>query len=198
MSVGRRTKATVAAFVLTGGNSTRMGCDKALLPVGSQSLCERIADVLARVADQVLLIGHPERYVHLRYPCVADIRPGLGPLSGLETALSLRLAEYCVVSSCDTYNLNTDWVRTLLAAAQKSGALCTVAQDDQGALQPLCAVYRRDCQDLVTRAISDRRLRAMDLLEELNAQPVRVSGMVLNLNTPEQYQELVHATARRN
>ena len=84
----------VAGFVLTGGLSSRMGQDKALLPMGSQTLCEHIADIVSTVASQVFLIGHPERYGHLKYKCIADLRPGLGPLSGLETALSLDVCEF--------------------------------------------------------------------------------------------------------
>jgi len=183
----------VAGFVLTGGQSTRMGQDKALLPVGTQTLCEHLGDVVAQLAEQVLLIGHPERYAHLKYRCIADIRPGLGPLSGLETALSLEIAEWNIITSCDAWNLNADWLRTLLAQAQLSHALCTVAQDDSGKLQPLCGVYHHSGHAIVKNALSEGRLRAMDLLTELAAIPVRIPAALLNLNTPEQYEKLIHA-----
>jgi molybdopterin-guanine dinucleotide biosynthesis protein A len=182
-----------AGFVLTGGLSSRMGRDKALLPAGSQTLCEHIADVLSVVAQHVMLVGHPERYGHLKYRCLADVRPGLGPLSGLETALSLELAEFCVIASCDAYNLDAAWLRALLAESRRSGALCTVARDSSGKLQPLCAVYRKECRPLVSSALSAGRLRVMDLLKELGAVAVTIPGTVLNLNTPEEYQELLNA-----
>jgi molybdopterin-guanine dinucleotide biosynthesis protein A len=183
----------VAGFVLTGGNSTRMGRDKALLRVGSETMCERIGDVLSDVAEQVTLVGHPERYGQLKFPCVADLRPGFGPLSGIETALSLQMADLNLVTGCDALNISADWLRALLETAERSGALCVVAQDKTGNLEPLCAVYRRECGTIVSRAITEKRLRALDLLEELGAVPVPISGMLANLNTPTEYDELINA-----
>ena len=183
----------VAAFVLTGGSSSRMGQDKALLQVGSGTMCERIGDVLRQLAEQVTLVGHPERYGHLKFPCVADLRPGFGPLSGIETALSLEMADLNLVTSCDALNISADWLRALLETADRSGALCVVAQDRTGNLEPLCAAYRRECVTIVSRAITEKRLRALDLLKELDAVALPISGMLANLNTRTEYDELINA-----
>jgi molybdopterin-guanine dinucleotide biosynthesis protein A len=172
-----------AGFVLTGGQSSRMGRDKALLPAGGQTLCEHIGDVVSQVASPVFLVGHPERYAHLKYPCLEDLHPGLGPLCGLETALTASAADWNVIVSCDIVNIQADWLRALLAKARP----CAVAQDPAGNIQPLCGVYHRECRAIVSKALSEGRLRAMDLLKELNAAAVPVSEMILNVNTPEQY-----------
>lgn len=173
-----------AGFVLTGGRSTRMGRDKALLPAGAQTLCEHIGDIVSQVASPVFLVGHPERYAHLKYPCLPDLHPDLGPLSGLETALCASAAEWNVIVSCDIFNLQAEWLRALLEGAQ---LLCAVAQDSSGNLQPLCGVYHRECRAIVSKALSEGRLRAMDLLKELNAVPVQLPEIILNVNTPEEY-----------
>jgi molybdopterin-guanine dinucleotide biosynthesis protein A len=185
----------VAGFVLTGGGSRRMGRDKALLPCAGQILCEHIADVVGMAAPAVFLIGHPERYSHLKYPCVADIHPDLGPLSGLETALNLELAELHLVVSCDVWNIQEKWLRMLLAEAQ-GGARCVVAEDEQGKVQPLCGVYRSECRAIVAGALRAGRLRMMDLLAELGAQRVKLDGAVMNVNTPEEYSESANAGRR--
>lgn len=185
----------VAGFVLTGGGSTRMGRDKALLRVGDQTLCERIGDILNSVTEEVFLVGHPERYRNLKYSCLSDLHPDLGPLSGLEAALAANSAEFNLVVSCDTYNLDVQWLQALLAEAER-GALCAALQDSSGQLQPLCAVYRSECRTVVSKALQERRLRMMDLLEELEARPVPVDGLLANLNTPEQYDEMVNAGRR--
>jgi molybdopterin-guanine dinucleotide biosynthesis protein A len=186
----------VAGFVLTGGRSSRMGRDKALLPVGGQALCERIGDVVAAVANEVFLIGHPERYGHLKYECLADVHPDMGPLSGLETALSLGRAELHVVVSCDAFNVKAEWLRALVAAAE-GGARCVVAEDADGNVQPLCGVYRKECRGVVSRALAEGRPRMMDLLRELDARRVKVDGVVLNVNTPEEYDEIANGDRRK-
>ena len=173
-----------------------MGRDKALLPIGGRTLCEQIAEVVSSVAEKVYLVGHPERYGHLKYECIADVRPGFGPLSGLETALSLGLAEFHVVTSCDLFNVSAEWLRALLWEAER-GARCAAVQDLNGDLQPLCAVYGSACRPVVSRALSEGRLRMRDLLKELEASPVKVEGAVLNLNTPDEYRGILNDDSRR-
>ena len=185
----------LAGFVLTGGRSTRMGRDKATLPVGGQTLCEHIGDVLTSVAGKVFLVGHPERYAHLKYECRADLHPDLGPLSGLETALEMNAAEFNAVASCDTFHLKAEWLAALLKEAQR-GRNCVVAKDAAGNIQPLFGIYRNDCRAVVAKAILERRLRMMDLLQELNASIVKVDGLILNLNTLEEYNEIANAGRR--
>lgn len=176
----------VTGFVLTGGRSTRMGTDKALLRMGGQTLCEQVGDVLATVAERVLLIGHAERYGGLKFECISDKRPDLGPLSGLETALCLQLAEFHIVTSCDIANLKQAWLHALLWEAER-GPRSVVVEDAKGKVQPLCGVYRSECRETVTRALSEGRLRMMDLLKELDARTVKINEVVSNLNTPEEY-----------
>lgn len=172
----------VTGFVLTGGQSTRMGQDKALLPVQGQTLCEHIGDVVSLVAEKVLLVGHPERYGHLKYACLPDRHPDLGPLSGLETALTFGAADLNVVAGCDVANIKVEWLRTLIREAP-DGVHCAVVEDAASRLQPLCGVYRSDCLPVVRRALEERRLRMMDLLTELGAKLVRVDELVVNLNS---------------
>jgi molybdopterin-guanine dinucleotide biosynthesis protein A len=187
----------VQGFVLTGGRSTRMGRDKALLSINGQALCEHIGDVVAAVSEKVFLIGHPERYGHLKYECLADIHPDLGPMSGLETALRSGQAEFHVVVSCDVLNIQAEWLQALLTQASAANAPnCVVAEDAAGNVQPLCAVYRRACAPAVSRALSDGRLRMMDLLHELAARRVKLDEVVMNVNTPKDYKEIANAGRR--
>src|SRR5882672_6033560 len=96
-----------AGFVLTGGRSSRMGRDKALLPVagsgpaGGLSLVERTAELVRGAAGSVILIGMPERYAHLGLPVVADIVEDCGPMGGLLTALHVTHADSNLIVACD-------------------------------------------------------------------------------------------------
>jgi len=176
-----------AGFVLTGGDSSRMGRDKALLPAGNSMMVEAVATTLATVTKEAFLVGRPERYSALGFECLPDLRPGLGPLSGLETVLASRRAELNVVVACDLAGLRANWITALLQA-MKPEVLCAAVLDRNGKLQPLCAVYRTECLHQVTKAINERRLRAIDLLAELKAVKVNIDDVILNLNTPEEFE----------
>jgi molybdopterin-guanine dinucleotide biosynthesis protein A len=177
-----------AGFVLTGGKSSRMGLDKALLPVGNMVLAEQVAETIGQVIDAVFLVGRPERYASLRWECLPDVRPDFGPLSGLETALAAKRGELNFVASCDLAGLQASWITALLRRMD-GRVRCAVAVDRNGKRQPLCAVYRSDCLETVTRALNERRLKAMHLLDELEAVSVPVDAVIRNLNTPQEFEE---------
>ncbi len=142
---------STAGFVLTGGRSSRMGRDKALLPIEGSLLVERTAERVRAAAGSVTLIGAPGRYAHLGLPVLPDLVEDCGPIGGLHTALKSTRADWNLVVACDMPGLTAGFLGDLLAAARQLGCACLVPQTDSG-LHPLCAVYHR-------RAERRRRIR---------------------------------------
>ncbi len=176
-----------AGFVLVGGRSSRMGHNKARLRVGSRLLVELIASKLAKVSDCVALVGNPQAFSDLALECLADLRTGMGPLAGLETALSQGRAKFNIVTSCDMPGIRPNDFTRLLTVCRDTQSLCAVARDADGRTHPLCAVYQGDCLPFVTAALDAGRLRLMDLLQELKAVEVPIDAVLHNLNTPEEW-----------
>jgi molybdopterin-guanine dinucleotide biosynthesis protein A len=177
----------VAGFVLVGGLSSRMGQNKARLKVDSRLLVDVIASKLAEVSDRVTLIGNPQAFSDVPWECVADLRPGLGPLAGLETALSQGRAKFNIVTSCDMPGIRPSDLTRLLTVCRQTQSLCAVARDADGRTHPLYAVYHSDCLPFVTAALDAGRLRMLDLLKDLQAVEVPIDSILLNLNTPEEW-----------
>ena len=118
-----------AGYLLVGGESSRMGRDKALLPLAGRTLLESLADLIEVAAGTVTLVGHPERYVEFRYPATADIEGQLGPLGGVVSALRSSKAAWNVIVACDMPEVALDLLRTLFDAAE--------AADDHDAVVPV-------------------------------------------------------------
>lgn len=176
-----------AGFVLVGGQSRRMGQDKARLPIGSKLLVEHIAATVGQVTEWVGLVGTGGAYADVPYECLPDRRQNLGPLAGLETALLSERSEFNVITGCDMPSVQASWLRALLGAAQRTEALCVAATDTSGQLHPLCAVYRSGCLPLVQQALDAGDLRMLDLIRTLRAETVELDGIVQNINTPQQW-----------
>jgi len=176
-----------AGFVLAGGRSSRMRQDKARLKVGSRYLVEVVARALAEATGSVTLIGDPSSFADLPLECLPDVRPGLGPLGGLEAVLASDRAEFNLVLGCDMPDIQSSDLKRLLAVAEETGALCAVAMDTEGRRHPLCAVYHRNALPFVRAALDTHRLRLLDLVEELKAVDVHIHSALSNLNTPEQW-----------
>ena len=129
----------VAAAVLAGGASRRMGRDKATLAVGGVELASLALAAAARVADPVVLVapeGHPAR--RLTATPVTD--PGLGPLAAVAAALDALEAEHVLVLAGDHPGLRVELLAHLVGLAAGAEA---VACRRGPRLEPLVAVYRR-------------------------------------------------------
>jgi molybdopterin-guanine dinucleotide biosynthesis protein A len=175
-----------AGFVLVGGHSSRMGRDKARLQIGSRLLVEDIGAKVAEAAGRVALVGPPERYADLPFDCLPDLRPHLGPLAGLETALASGRGELNLITGCDMPDLEAGWLKWLLLTAWRTNSWCVVTKDAAGKIHPLCAVYRSECLPAVRSALDAGRLRLVDFIRELRAVEMPTTAVIGNLNTPAQ------------
>jgi molybdenum cofactor guanylyltransferase len=176
-----------AGFVLVGGQSRRLGQDKALLPWHDGVLVESVARAVCSTAGSVVLIGAPDRYRHLPFLTVEDRRKGCGPLAGIETALALQIAEYNLICACDMPHLSLQMLQGLLQYAQTCKAGCTLVVDGAGRSHPLCAVYHQSCLAAVTNALNQDQLRLHDLTRGLRSKTFSVLDSLANVNTPEEW-----------
>jgi molybdenum cofactor guanylyltransferase len=129
----------VAAAVLAGGASRRMGRDKATLAVGGVELASLALAAAAQVADPVVLVapeGHPAR----RLPARAVADPGRGPLAALAAALEALDAAHVLVLAGDHPGLRVPLLAHLAGLAAEAEA---VACRRGPRLEPLVAVYQR-------------------------------------------------------
>jgi molybdopterin-guanine dinucleotide biosynthesis protein A len=176
---------STAGFVLTGGHSSRMGRDKALLEIDGTVLVARTAELVRAAAGSVTLIGAPERYGHLGIPAVEDRVKDCGPMGGLYTALQITQSDWNLLVACDMPGLTEAFLRRLLEAAFGCPAACLVPETASGH-HPLCAVYHRRALPEVEAAIADKRFTMQDLLRMLGAEswPVADPAVLENVNTP--------------
>jgi molybdopterin-guanine dinucleotide biosynthesis protein A len=177
-----------AGFILAGGNSSRMGRDKAFLPAGGRTLIEQIADYVEQATGNVTLIGPRERYAGLGYPVVSDMLPGMGPLGGLYTALRTTSSRWNLILACDMPRLTADFLRGLLQAAENCGKDCLVPVTSDGA-HPLCAAYHRDLLPRAESALSAGQLKMQAFVRALDTEywPVDDPDLLRNVNTPDEF-----------
>ena len=127
--------------MLTGGASTRMGTDKALLEVGGASMAARVVDALlaAGASDAFCVGGDLVGLRALGLTAIPDDHPGEGPLGGIITALGAAAADVVLVAPCDLVAPDA----TVLAAIVDAlgGALVALPVVD-GNRQPLNAAFR--------------------------------------------------------
>ncbi len=99
----------LSAVILAGGQSRRMGQDKALLEIAGTTLLARTVKTVQQLTDDVLVVGRTE----LTADCpsvrtVTDALPGMGPLAGLCTGLEHVSGTLAVCVGCDYPSLRAE------------------------------------------------------------------------------------------
>ena len=184
-------------LLLAGGESRRMGRPKALLPVGSVTLVEWVAQRLAPEFEDLLVAGRDPEQVPagLRPHFVADLHPGAGPMAAVEAGLAAAPHEVVVAVACDMPSVGPDLARRLAASSEGwDAAVPRVA----GRPEPACAAYRRSAAATITAALEDRRRKAADVLGDLRVRWLdgEDPAAFASLNTPEDYRAFLDATRK--
>ncbi len=168
----------VSGALLAGGGSRRMGRDKRHLDVQGRPLLARSASALAEVcAELTVITSSPQdrdasRHLVPGHRWLVDLRPGQGPLAGIETALRCAAHDLVLVLAGD-HPAADPAVLGLLASrlARTPGAHAAVLVTDRGA-QPLVAAYHRDALPQVSQLLDGGERRARALLDQLEVVAV--------------------------
>src|SRR6476620_2572053 len=93
----------LSAAILAGGQSKRMGTDKArlrLTPDG-RTLIELVLAAVRAGADDIILVANDDRLTDLGLRTVSDVYPDAGALGGIYSAIASARHEHCLVVACD-------------------------------------------------------------------------------------------------
>ncbi|MHB1021054.1 MAG: molybdenum cofactor guanylyltransferase [Acidobacteriaceae bacterium] len=169
-----RTAASAGGFVLAGGRSSRMGCDKALLEFAGKPLVQRAVGKLQHLCAEVWILGdRPDLASYA--PCIPDAHPGCGPLGGLESALMQTPYDWNLFLSVDVPLVPVAWLAAMLQLALHSTAVAVVTVED-GREHPLCALYHRDLLPFLQQGIAEGDYKVMRVLHHAVSQLAEKRG----------------------
>jgi molybdenum cofactor guanylyltransferase len=188
----------IDGWIIAGGTSSRMGEDKAALEIGGRKLIQIAALALSNICEGRISIAGSPRDFASQFPTFPD-RPaqGLGPISGIETALSNGSTEWIAVISCDMPFVTGEVFNLLVHHARPDDDAVVPVQLDWRP-QPLCALYRRESVLTAVREVMDPMDRSLrNLLSRLATHYVPYSAfcdlpnadhLFFNINTPADYE----------
>lgn len=187
----------IAAFILGGGESSRMGVAKGLLEIEGVAVIVRTVRLVESVADSARVVGGVEMYRGLGLHAIVDDWPGAGPLGGIATALPASRAEWNLIVACDLPYLTRAWLEFLAERARASAVDAVVPMNVRGA-EPLCAMYHARCEAAIrgaleegTRKVTEGLARiCVEYLEPAEWKCFDSEGLLFkNMNTPADYEE---------
>ena len=186
------------AAVLIGGESRRMGRDKADLLWDGFTLVEHVCRRVAPLVEEVLLVVRPQRR-----PWAEDIAPegarvvtdraGVrGPLAGIAAALAEAQHQRVLVVACDMPFLQAD----LLGALLDDVSADVIVPHTERGYEPLLAVYDKTCQPVIERILADGPSRVPAFFPEVGVARWSEEKLrefdpqlrsLVNINRPEDF-----------
>jgi molybdopterin-guanine dinucleotide biosynthesis protein A len=190
----------VRGAVLAGGAASRYrGSPKGLLAVGGRRILDRVVDAVAAAvgAPPLLVANVPDAGSWTPGSrCVPDIRPGLGSLGGIYTAVCDAPGPVLCVA-WDMPFVSDALLRALVAGSDGFDAFLPESGGRRG-LEPLCAVYGPACRAPIEQAFARGDLRAIAFHDAvrvgtLSLDRVRSFGdpetLFFNVNRPEDLEQ---------
>ena len=192
--------------ILAGGQSKRLGRDKALISVhgDGRPLIAHLIERLHPLSNDLFVVG-PDRpgYRDLAAPLVLDVFPGEGPLGGIATGLRRARHSRVLVVACDLPFLNVPLIRWMIEQDDARDAIVPAIpgasrQGDGTVLQSTHAIYARSMLVGIETAL-DHGVRQVSLvLADIDARCLPVESIVrfdpglrsfFSINTPKDFEQ---------
>ncbi|MEW5960916.1 MAG: molybdenum cofactor guanylyltransferase [Chloroflexota bacterium] len=185
----------VSIAVLAGGQSTRMGQNKAFLPVGGRRVIERVLDVVAPLTDDLFIgANSPEEYREFGLRLAPDVYPNKAALGGIYSAIHAAQHSRVLVVACDMPFLKGALLQYLIELAPTAAVVVPLIEPGQP--ETLHAIYSKACLPAIEPRLLANRLRIIGFFEEVPVRYVARAEVAqfdphfhsfLNMNTPAEW-----------
>jgi molybdenum cofactor guanylyltransferase len=184
-------------IILSGGKSSRMGTNKALLKINQKPNIERIKHELENLVDELILVSNePEQYQFLNITTVTDDFPGRGPLAGIHAGLKASSYQKNLVVACDMPFISAKLGRILLEQSKDFDAVIPIVNGRQ---QMLFAVYQKGILPEIEKCIIGDNVAIKHVLDSFNVRYIEENELkeycsgnleliFFNMNYPDEYE----------
>ena len=175
----------MTSIILAGGKSSRLGQNKALQVIDGKSLIQWVVDRLAILSTEIIIVtAHGEAIPcssAVRIKSVADIYPGKGSLVGIYSGLIASSSSKAIVVGCDMPFLSIGLLEYMTQICPTFDVVVPRIKDK---LEPLCAVYSKNCSGPIQRLLEQDELRIIKFFSMVKVKYVEEDEV--NRFDPEQ------------
>lgn len=193
----------MTGVILCGGESSRMGQNKAFIEIQGKRIIDRTVNLFGELFDEVLLVTNsPLDYLDLNVRIVTDLIPKKGSLGGIYTGLFFSTSPQAFFVGCDMPFLETKVIRLFLDLSEEADIVVFRAEQRW---EPLHAVYSRKCIKPIERLMTQGDLKIIKAYKGMKVREVTKSELeqvdpemysLMNINTPEDLKKIVSAFHR--
>lgn len=181
----------MTGVILSGGENSRMGANKAFVVMDGERLIDRTLKIFKGLFREVIVVTNaPLDYLDLDVTIVTDIYPGKKALGGIYTGLFYATGPHVFVAACDMPYLNPRFMAWMM---QQAPAYDIVVPQSPDGIEPLHAIYAKSCLPPMKRRIIQDRLKVTGFYNGMKYLTISDSilktfdpdrRMFINVNTP--------------
>lgn len=184
----------IVGVVLAGGASSRMGTDKAMLPLAGSPLISYPVKTLSGVFSEVFVSsGSEKRYSFLGLEEVIDVFANSGPLGGIHSSLLAAQQRPIFVIACDLPFVSRELVEYVLEAREPGRSRIV---EWEGRIQPLLGIYDPQILPHTEHCLQEGLFSVMKMLQgyDHDVVPITTSlpfyrpNILQNINTRSDYE----------
>lgn len=193
-----------SAVLLTGGKSTRMGRNKALIEIKGVPLWQRQLQILEELAPTEIFLAGPSHseWEGAVWIVVPDAQENAGPLGGLIGALRCCRTSLLLTLAVDLPQITSAYLRRLLDLCERDKGV--VPMGDRNRFEPLVAVYPRAARALAEELLAGGRYSLQNFAKLCTAHGLTNghsiapadASLFFNMNAPEDLAAVYHPDLR--
>jgi molybdenum cofactor guanylyltransferase len=179
----------ITGIILAGGQSSRMGTDKAMLQIDGKTLMERAIEICKPICQEILISSNSPKHKNFGFAVIPDEINNCGPMGGIYSCLNKSETRWNFVISVDSAFVNPDFVEFLVSEIGDFDAIIPVHKKGK---EPLIALYLKNCMPVIQKKLILKDYKMHHLLDSLNTQYVDVDAWIKkypeifrNFNRPE-------------
>jgi molybdenum cofactor guanylyltransferase len=153
----------LTAIILAGGQSKRMGTDKALMPYLGKPLIQYSIDLAFNFTKNIIISANKDNFKDLGFNVVRDKYPLQAPLAGIHSGLTFSNTDWNLILTCDMPNVTVQLIDWLISNLEGKTEL--LLPGHHGYIEPLCGFYNKSLIPLIESNIRKNRLSPIELLE---------------------------------
>lgn len=181
-------------IILCGGQSKRMGANKALLKLGELTLIEHVIHIMKPICGEIILSVNNSDLDFLPYRKIKDKIEGIGPIAGFHASLMESNSEENLVISCDTPFITSQFLNVLILNSKGFDIVLPVYNQR---IQTMTGFFRKSVISVIQSQMEKGNFVPVNIFENSNINLLQIQNEILlnadqlffNINSQEDYEK---------
>lgn len=158
----------MTGIILAGGESKRLGVNKAFIELDSKKLIEHIYLKLDKIFDKIIIVTNSlNNFRNFQAKIIRDKVPGIGPLGAILWGLEASTSKYNFITGCDSPFIKNEIIQLLIKKINQADVI--IPYSNKG-YEPLLAIYSKNCLEAIKKSINSGDLRIISFFPEVKVK----------------------------